>query len=45
MTNRTLLIAAAAVLLVAIAAGVAWKVSASRNLGPRPGVDIPLRGM
>ena len=45
MNDRTLKIVALVAVLAALAIGAAWKIAASRNPGPRPGVDIPLRGM
>ena len=46
MPNQTVkIVAIVAALIVVIAAGVMWRVRASRNAGPRPGVDVPMRGM
>jgi hypothetical protein len=46
MTSQTVkIVAIAAAVIVAITIAVAWKISSSQNLGPRPGVDIPMRGM
>jgi hypothetical protein len=46
MPNQTVkIVAVVAALIVVIAAGVMWKLSASRRAGPRPGVDVPMRGM
>lgn len=46
MSSRTVkIVAIVAALIVAIAVGMMFKVLAARNSGPRPGVDIPLRGM
>jgi len=46
MPNQTVKIVAIAVaVVIVIAVGVIWAVSSSQNAGPRPGVDIPLRGM
>ena len=46
MPNQTVkIVAVVAVLIVVIAVGVMWKMSESRRLGPRPGIDIPMRGM
>ncbi|MFN3649433.1 MAG: hypothetical protein ACK47B_07600 [Armatimonadota bacterium] len=46
MSNQTVKIAAiAAIVLVAIVFGVMWRISATRDVGPRPGIDVPLRGM
>ncbi len=45
MTPRTFKIVALALVVLAIALGVVWKVAASRDVGPRIGVDVPMRGM
>ena len=46
METRTLkVVLTGAALAVLIAVGVMWIVRANAPLGPRPGVDIPLRGM
>jgi hypothetical protein len=44
MTQSVKVAAVAAVVILLIAVGVMWKIS-SQNTGPRPGIDIPLRGM
>ncbi len=39
------IVAIAAAVIVLIAAAVMWKIASSQSLGPRPGIDIPMRGM
>jgi hypothetical protein len=46
MTNPTVkIVALAAIVVVAVAIVVMWKVSSSRNAGPHPGINAPYYGM